>query len=79
MIGWVSERFGPRVGLGAGGFICLVAALAAIVVIKRGAIERRLRLAIPGRRQPVTFPEGPPIRMVEPAADAFDEDERKAG
>jgi MFS family permease len=77
-IGWVSERFGPRVGLAAGGLICLVAALAAIVVIKRGAIERRLRLARPGRRQPVTLPEGSPVGVVGPA-NAFGEDERKVG
>ena len=78
VIGWVSERFGPRVGLAAGGLICLVAALAAIVVIKRGAIERRLRLARPGRRQPVMLPEGSPVGMVGPA-DALGEDERRAG
>ncbi|MGH2754854.1 MAG: MFS transporter, partial [Actinomycetota bacterium] len=47
-IGWISETFGARAGLASGGLICLLAALAAIAMIKRGAIEQRLRLAVAG-------------------------------
>jgi predicted MFS family arabinose efflux permease len=52
VIGWISQTFGPRAGLAAGGLICLLAALGAIVVIKRGEIERRLRLVRPILRRP---------------------------
>jgi MFS family permease len=51
VIGWISQTFGPRAGLASGGLVCLLAALGAIVVIKRGEIERRMRLVRPIRRR----------------------------
>jgi MFS family permease len=70
LIGWISQTYGPRAGLASGGLICLVAALAAIVVIKRGEIERRLRL--------VRRPRGGE-RSGTPALPETRNDERKAG
>lgn len=51
LIGWVSEVAGPRWGLAVGGGMSLVAALAALVFIKRDQIERRLRVMV--QRRPI--------------------------
>jgi MFS family permease len=42
-IGWISETWGARVGMGVGGAIGLAVALLAMLVIKRGEIVGRLR------------------------------------
>lgn len=47
VIGWLSEAFGPRIGLAVGGALSLIAAVAAAIFIKRGAIEIRLRRLLP--------------------------------
>jgi hypothetical protein len=47
LIGWIAEVFGPRVGLGLGGAVSLATAGVAVLVLKRGQIEKRLRLMIP--------------------------------
>jgi MFS family permease len=71
LIGWLSETFGPRAGLAAGGSLCLLAALGAIVAIKRGDIERRWRLA----RRPFVSSVGSEHPAEQPVRQA----ERRAG
>lgn len=51
LIGWISETFGPRVGLGLGGVLSLGAATAAAIFVKRTAIETRLRNLVPLARK----------------------------
>lgn len=46
-LGWLSEVFGPRVGLGVGGVTSLLAAIVAALFVKRVAIESRLRKTVP--------------------------------
>ena len=43
VIGWISETWGPRVGMGIGGAISATVAVLAMLVIKREEIVGRLR------------------------------------
>jgi MFS family permease len=49
LIGWISETWGPRAGLACGGAVALLAALVALVVVRRATIEERLRVIVPRR------------------------------
>lgn len=51
LVGWISQVWGPRVGLALGGTAAAVAAAAAFFVLKRPAIEDRLRVIVPLRRR----------------------------
>lgn len=59
LIGWISETWSPRLGLGLGGTMTAAAAAAALVFIKRDRIEERLRDIVPLRRRvPLVPPDG---------------------
>lgn len=50
LIGWISEQWGPRVGLAVGGLAAFGSAAIALAVVNRDAIEARLRVIVPHRR-----------------------------
>lgn len=51
LVGWISQVWGPRVGLALGGAAAAAIASAAFFVLKRPSIEDRLRVIVPLRRR----------------------------
>lgn len=75
IIGRISEVWGPRVGLGVGGGVSLLAALGMVAFVRRDRIEEKVRTLVPFGRRHVVLPEGTPEGM----PDAPPHIERKAG
>ena len=75
IIGRISEVWGPRVGLGVGGAVSLLAALGMVAFVRRDRIEGKMRTLVPFRRRHAVLPDGTPEGM----PDAPEDIERKAG
>lgn len=75
LIGWLSEMWGPRVGLAIGGGVSLLAAVGMVAFVRRDRIEEKMRNLVPIKRRHPVLPEGTPEGM----PDAPPRSERKAG